>query len=129
MARALLLVAHGSRMARSNDEIRAMTERVREISADDYALIDCAFLELADPSIGEGIERLIQQGADQVAVLPYFLAAGRHVAEDIPAEVNAKISEHPSVAIELLPYIGTAEAMPQLLADMIPTPDPNSAAL
>ncbi len=128
MVRALLLVAHGSRMTRSNDEIRAMTERVREFSSDGYTLIDCAFLELADPSIGDGIERLIQQGADRVAVLPYFLAAGRHVAEDIPAEVNTKIAEHPSVAIELLPYIGTAEAMPQLLADMIPSPDSEPAA-
>lgn len=124
---ALLLIAHGSRMASSNDEIRAMTERVRELSAEHYALIDCAFLELAEPSIGDGIERLIEHGAEHVAVLPYFLAAGRHVAEDIPADVNAKVAEHPAVSIELLPYIGTAEAMPQLLADMIPAPDKQEA--
>ncbi|NNC23686.1 CbiX/SirB N-terminal domain-containing protein [Salinisphaera sp. USBA-960] len=123
MARALLLIAHGSRMDSSNDEVRALTARVRALTTDAYAMVDCAFLELADPTIGDGIERLIAHGAEQIAVLPYFLAAGRHVTEDIPAEVSAKSAEHPAIAIELLPYIGTAEAMPQLLADMIPASD------
>lgn len=120
MARALLLVAHGSRLAASNDEIRAMTRRVRALATDRYALIECAFLELAEPSIGNGIERLIESGANHIAVLPYFLAAGRHVAEDIPNEVNAKAAEHTGAVIELLPYAGTADAMPRLLIDMMP---------
>ena len=50
--------------------------------------MDCGFLELAEPSIPDGIQRCIDAGATEVVVVPYFLSAGRHVSEDIPAEVE-----------------------------------------
>lgn len=119
MKKSLLLVAHGSRRQASNDEVRALTERVREAADERFAMIECAFLELADPSIPDGIERLINAGASQITVLPYFLAAGRHVIEDIPAEVEAKQREHADVQIEIAPYLGTSDAMPRLLLTML----------
>ncbi len=119
MTRALLIVDHGSRRAASNDEIRALTEQVRAAADMRFAAIECAFLELAEPSIPDGIERLIGCGARQIIVLPYFLAAGRHVSEDIPKLVAAKQAEHAGVAIEIAPYLGTAEAMPELLLALI----------
>ena len=82
---------------------------------DDLALIvdreeqlSCAFLELAEPSIPDGIEACIQAGAEEVIVLPYFLSAGRHVQEDIPREVAGKQQEHPRIPIRLAPYLGSA---------------------
>lgn len=119
MKKSLLLVAHGSRRAASNDEIRALTERVREVADADYADIECAFLELADPSIPEGIERLAARGARHITVLPYFLSAGRHVIEDIPEQVAIKQREHADVHIEIAPYLGTSDAMPRLLLTML----------
>lgn len=118
MQDALLLIAHGSRRKASNDEIRALTGRLRHAAADAFDAVDCAFLELADPDIPSGIERLIAAGAEKVTVLPYFLAAGRHVSEDIPAEVDAKRAEHPDVDIAIAPYFGTAEAIPRLLLSL-----------
>ncbi|WP_348761673.1 CbiX/SirB N-terminal domain-containing protein [uncultured Salinisphaera sp.] len=119
MQKSLLLVAHGSRRAESNDEVRRLTDRVRDTSASRFAEIECAFLELSPPTIPEGLERLIAGGATEITVLPYFLAAGRHVAEDIPEEVAVTQQAHPDVYIEIAPYLGTSEAMPQLLLDML----------
>lgn len=120
MKKSLLLVAHGSRRDASNDEVRALTERVRDAAASaDFADIECAFLELAPPTIPEGLARLIERGAQHVTVLPYFLAAGRHVADDIPAEVDKARVGHPEVHIEIAPYLGTSEAMPRLLLTML----------
>jgi len=34
----------------------------------------------------------VQQGASEVVIFPYFLAAGRHVEEDIPEEA-AKVAD------------------------------------
>ncbi|MCB1735571.1 MAG: CbiX/SirB N-terminal domain-containing protein [Gammaproteobacteria bacterium] len=116
---ALLLVAHGSRRVSSNNEIRILAEKVREHDAGRrYEDVRCAFLELAEPSIPDGIEECIQAGASSVKVLPYFLSAGRHVIEDIPREVEGKQREHPEVRIELVPYLGLAESMPELLLAM-----------
>lgn len=119
MTNALLLVAHGSRRAESNEEVRALTERVREAADQRYAAIECAFLELAPPNIPGGLEQLIERGAHQITVLPYFLAAGRHVTEDIPTEVDRARAAHPAVHIEIAPYLGRSEAMPSLLLDTV----------
>ncbi|MES1924561.1 CbiX/SirB N-terminal domain-containing protein [Salinisphaera sp. T31B1] len=120
MKKSLLVVAHGSRREASNAEVRALTERVRAAAADSsFTDIECAFLELAPPSIPEGLELLISRGANQVTVLPYFLAAGRHVAEDIPEAVAETRSRYPEVRIDIAPYLGTSEAMPRLLLSML----------
>lgn len=118
MQKSLLLVAHGSRRAASNDEIRELTERVRRKADGRYHELACAFLELAEPSIPCGIEALIANGAEQVIVLPYFLAAGRHITEDIPAQVRVKQHEHPLVEIVIAPYLGTADEIPALLLSL-----------
>jgi sirohydrochlorin ferrochelatase len=80
-----------------------------------FDLVDCAFLELAEPSIPDGIQRCIDAGASQVTVLPYFLSAGRHVAEDIPAEVRIKQQERPEVDIRIADYLGGSAEIPALL--------------
>lgn len=119
MNEALLLIAHGSRHEASNDEVRALTARLRSAAAGRFEMVDCAFLELAEPSIPDGIERLIDGGAQAVTVLPYFLAAGRHVIQDVPALVEEKRAEHPEVDIRITPYLGTSDEIPRLLLSLV----------
>lgn len=119
MRTSVLLIAHGSRRAASNDEIRALTQRLREQADGRFYAIDCAFLELAVPLIPDGIQAMIDQGAQRVIVLPYFLAAGRHISEDIPAQVGIKKNQHPHIKIDIVPYLGTAEQIPGLLLSLI----------
>lgn len=111
----LLLVAHGSRRAASNDEVRDLTKVLAEQAGDEYGFVDCGFLELAEPSIPDGIQRCIDAGATQVVVLPYFLSAGRHVSEDIPAEVKIKQDEYPDIRICISDYLGAAQGVTDLL--------------
>ena len=120
--KALLLVAHGSRREASNQEVRDLAGRLRELSRDDFGVVDCAFLEIAQPLIPDGIERCIAQGATEVVVLPYFLSAGRHVAEDIPRDVAAKQAEHPAVPIRIAPYLGAAKDVAPLLLRLTTQP-------
>ena len=68
-------------------------------------------------SIPDGIEYCIQQGAREVVVFPYFLSAGRHVAEDIPAEVRVKQEQYPEIAIHVADYLGIAAGMPGMILD------------
>ena len=113
--KSLLLVAHGSRREASNEEIRQLTAHLEEQAGDRYQSVSCAFLELAEPSIPDGIEACIKQGAQEVIVLPYFLSAGRHVQEDIPREVAVKQQEYPNIPIQVAPYLGSAEGITELL--------------
>ena len=112
--KSLLLVAHGSRRESSNEEVRQLTAQLEARAGKRYQSVTCAFLELAEPSIPDGIEACIQAGAEEVIVLPYFLSAGRHVIEDIPREVASRQKEYP-VPIRLAPYMGPAEGITELL--------------
>lgn len=116
--KSLLLIAHGSRRTESNDEVRALAVRLGEMTRS-FDTVSCAFLELAVPSIPEGIEACVQQGADEIVILPYFLSAGRHVAEDIPALVQPKQAQYAALKIELHPYLGAADALPALLLNLV----------
>jgi len=113
--KSLLLVAHGSRRRESNEEIAQLAARLASKAAGEFDLIEHAFLELAEPSIPDGIERCLQAGATSVRVLPYFLARGTHVVEDIPAQVAIKQREHPDIDIRITDYLGTADELADLL--------------
>ena len=59
--------------------------------------------------------RYEEQGADEIVVLPYFMAAGRHVVTDVPEEVEPVRARHPDVKIRITPHLGSAELLPSLL--------------
>ncbi len=112
---ALLLIAHGSRRQASNEEVEALTKKLAEQTNDEYSIIECAFLELAEPSIPEGVSICVAKGAKSVTVLPYFLSAGRHVATDIPEELEKAKQDHPSLDIKVAPYLGSADEISSIL--------------
>jgi sirohydrochlorin ferrochelatase len=116
--KSLLLVAHGSRRAESNDEVRQLARQLDKQGNGEFGLVACAFLELAEPSIPDGLRAAIRAGATEVTVLPYFLSAGRHVVTDIPAEVNIIRAESPEVEIVLAPYLGASPDVVELLLEL-----------
>jgi len=113
--KALLVVAHGSRRAESNDEVRQLTERLESQGENTFDRVQCAFLELAEPSIPDGLRAALNAGAEQVTVVPYFLSAGRHVVTDIPTEIEVVRGEYPDADIVLAPYLGAAPGLVELL--------------
>jgi len=113
--KSLLIIAHGSRRPASNDEVRQLAERISNQPSSGFDEVSAAFLEIAKPSIPEGLEQCIQRGATEVTVFPYFLAAGRHVVEDIPNEIAPVIEKYPEVNVQLAPHLGLASALPEII--------------
>ena len=116
--RALLLVSHGSRRPQSNEEVNQVCESLKKDMGDYFDVIYSAFLEIASPSIPEGLKQCIEEGASSVTVLPYFLAAGRHVTEDIPSIVDDVRKEFPEVSISITQHIGASRGMPGLISSI-----------
>lgn len=113
--KAFLILAHGSRKAQSNEEVIALAERFAARNGDSYAVVRAAFMELAKPDIPEIITEVLEQGATELVILPYFLAAGAHVVEDIPEIVHDCLKHHQDVSYQLLPHIGGADGMVDLI--------------
>ncbi len=119
--RCLILVAHGSRRATSNDEVRRLAALLQRQARGRYDAVVAAFLELAEPGIPAAIDACVARGAREIVLLPYFLAAGEHVARDIPAQVAPKQAQHPQVSISVAPYLGAAdEGIAALLLQLAP---------
>jgi sirohydrochlorin ferrochelatase len=114
---ALVVAAHGSRREASNTEVRLLAQRLSESAPGDFELVEAGFLELASPSIPEAITGCIEAGAVRIVVVPCFLAAGRHVSEDIPRIVEALPARHPKVTIHATDHIGASQAMARLILE------------
>lgn len=110
--RHLFIIAHGSRRQASNDEVRRLGARVAQLQAPGVDHVEVAFLELAEPSIPEGLARCAALGASEIIVFPYFLAAGTHVALDIPEAVAAFQQARPEISVCLTPHLGASDALP-----------------
>jgi len=112
----LLLVAHGSRKVSSNAAIEALTEKLRQrLAGTDFSAITHAFLELTEPSIPQGIANLVDDGAKQVVIMPYFLAPGTHVVDDVPELVSEARSRYPEIEFTIMPYLGETEGIIDLI--------------
>lgn len=116
--KALLIIAHGSRRQKSNDEVTQIAKELSEHTKHDFDLVESAFLELASPLIPDGIEQCIKSGAREIIVLPYFLNSGRHVTEDIPQIIAAQKARYPDTKITLRPHIGASSIMLDLILRM-----------
>ena len=97
--RGVLVVGHGSRRAEANEDVREAALRIGEHGG--FKLVEPAFLEIEHPNVREGFERLIQRGARDITVHPYFLSPGRHTRGDIPVEVSEAASRHPGITYRI----------------------------
>jgi sirohydrochlorin ferrochelatase len=114
--RTLLLVAHGSRMATSNETVAALAGKLRpKLAQYGFDHITHAFLELTEPSIPEGVAKLVGAGATQVVVLPYFLAPGTHVVDDVPELVAAAKDMYPNVSFTVMEHLGGVDGIVDLI--------------
>ncbi len=101
---AFLVIAHGSRRAEANRELDQVCSQLRERKS--IPIVQPAFLELTGPTIAEGGQRCVQQGAKEVLMLPYFLSPGIHVREDLIDHRDRLSKEFPGVKFYLTDPLG-----------------------
>ena len=113
--KSLLLVAHGSRREASNEEVRQITKKIQQQASDKFLKIECAFLELAEPSIPQGIDSCMIEKTNELIIFPYFLSAGRHVSEDIPEIITEKQRDYPDKKMRVVTHLGAIEGVASLI--------------
>lgn len=119
LKRSVVLVAHGSRREASNQEVRELAQQLAALAGPMFAAVHCGFLEIASPSIPEALLNCIANGSREIIVLPYFLSQGRHVAEDIPAQIALVTAQHPHINITTAPYLGSSPLIGTVLLSLL----------
>ena len=64
-----------------------------------------AYMELAEPSLEEVVAEACHQGYRSFVILPLFFAAGRHLRQDVPRQIE-DLSQRLAVEIRMLPPVG-----------------------
>ncbi|WP_300671131.1 CbiX/SirB N-terminal domain-containing protein [Desulfoluna sp.] len=111
----LLIVSHGSRRKDSNDEVRLLAEHVAQNTGPAFEKVCCAFLELTSPMIDTAIVQLADEGATEIVVFPYFLAAGTHVVNDIPRIIEEGRNKFPNISMTVIPHLGAIPGISNLI--------------
>jgi sirohydrochlorin ferrochelatase len=104
VTRAVLLVDHGSRREEANALLERVAEEVRKRVPD--RIVRTAHLDLASPTIAEGIDACVAAGAREIVVHPYFLGPGSHTTRDIPERVAAAAARHPELRVRVSEPLG-----------------------
>jgi sirohydrochlorin ferrochelatase len=112
---ALLVIAHGSRQPEANADLHYVVEELRQRGI--YALVEASFLELAEPTADHACARCVDQGAERVVLLPYFLSAGVHVQRDLTALRRRLAAVHPQVEMLLARPLGRHPLLLEAVAD------------
>jgi hypothetical protein len=80
----VLLMDHGSKNPRANQRLLDLAALYQDKVGTSQIVVRAAHMEIAEPSIPEGLQSLLDAGVDEIVCHPYFLSPGRHVVEDIP---------------------------------------------
>ena len=80
----ILLISHGSKMSMCGKD---MEHHMRYLSEHGFPLLTACVLENEGQSLEDGIETLIDRGAERIVLLPVFIFGGRSVTETIPEKV------------------------------------------
>ncbi len=117
MKTAILLIAHGSRIIEANHAVKDIAAMVRECAG--YDIVEVAYQENHAPTIQQGIDACVSQGAGRILLLPYFLHLGAHVLEDLPKELAAARQRHPGVLMALGKHLGVHKQLAKLVIDRV----------
>lgn len=97
----IILLAHGSPDPLWKQPFESIYNEVTEIYGSEKSSL--AYMELTTPTLEDAVAAL-DENVHNVAVLPLFLAVGRHLRKDVPAQIEALQTDN--LYIELLPPIG-----------------------
>jgi len=86
---------------------------VRDMS--DFEIVCYAHMELAEPTIQQGLDTCVAAGATEVIVHPYFLSPGRHSVSDIPRMVAEAAAKYAGVSYRLTEPLGLDPKMGELI--------------
>ncbi|MCA1857876.1 CbiX/SirB N-terminal domain-containing protein [Massilia oculi] len=113
--RALVLFAHGARAA----SWAAPFERLREQTAARLpdVRVRLTFLELMEPRLPQAVAALVEEGVNDITVVPVFLGQGGHLLRDLPLLADGIRAAHPGLRLQVAGAIGEDPGVQAAMSD------------
>jgi sirohydrochlorin ferrochelatase len=117
MKTAILMMAHGSRIAKANDTAREVASMVQQLTG--FEIVEVSFREMHEPNIQSGIDACVAKGAGRILLMPYFLFMGAHVLHDLPEEIEKAQKRYPGLVMEMGGHLGAHRKLAEIEAERI----------
>src|SRR5436309_11010837 len=89
--------------------------RVVQAVAGPAVIVRYAHMELAEPSIEQGVRSCVEAGATELIVFPYMLSPGKHSTGDIPRMVAEATQQFPELTVRVTSAFGVHEKLAELI--------------
>ena len=113
MKKALIIVAHGSRMESANSETIAIIEALRS-KLPQYSELILAFLEFRKPDLITSIETLADKGIKEIVIFPFFLSGGSHL-KDIENCITQIQKNRNDITLKKTNHLGSLNSLEDLI--------------
>jgi sirohydrochlorin cobaltochelatase len=117
MTKQLILIAHGSRDPRWKAPFEDLIHQLQSELGPEA--VQLAYLEMTEPALKDVAERAVVRGVTHLSLLPLFMAAGVHVATDIPHQAQELMDRHPDLHVEILPAVGENPKVINAMAQIV----------
>ena len=123
---AILLIDHGSVRAEANEMLHEMASLLQSMVGPSV-IVRAAHMELAEPTIPQGVAACVEAGAREVIAFPYMLSPGKHSTHDIPRLVADAAAAYPDVTVRVTPAFGVHEKLAEVIIERAGIARPSSA--
>jgi sirohydrochlorin ferrochelatase len=114
--KAILLIDHGSKREEANEMLACVRGMVQQQAGEDV-LVGYAHMELAEPTIEQGIAECVKRGATEIIAFPYMLSPGKHSTRDIPRLVAEAVAKFPGIRYSVTPAFGVHEKLGEVVLE------------
>ncbi|KON88312.1 cobalamin biosynthesis protein CbiX [Sporosarcina globispora] len=115
--KAVLYIGHGTRSkkgaAEANIFIASVMKKV------DAPIQKLCFLELTEPDIEAGFEYCVQEGAEEIVIVPLFLLSAGHIKQDIPEKLAPLIGEYLGTNVRMEDPFGVQDSILDAIAELV----------
>jgi precorrin-8X/cobalt-precorrin-8 methylmutase len=111
----ILVIGHGSsdRSART-----AFVHTVNKLKPDFRSVTFC-FLELDEPRISNGIDKIISNNPSTMIIVPYFLHKGAHIKNDVIKDINSALQNYDlqNIEVHVTEHFGADQKLAELVLE------------
>lgn len=113
----VLYVSHGTRLPEGKQEAIEFLQSIQP--SIDVPLQEICFLEIIEPTIEDGIKKLVEQGATAISIVPILLLSAAHAHDDIPSAVEKVKQSYPTVTFTYGQPLGIQDRIIDVLEDRL----------
>jgi sirohydrochlorin cobaltochelatase len=113
----ILILAHGSKRQETEEIVNSLVEKVKVKTGE--KLVYPAYLQFSEQNLEKGIDLLVENGVNNIKIMPMFIFDGVHVTQDIPNELNEIKTKYPEINIDMSKHIGDDDKLADIIVDRI----------